>query len=553
MNIGRNIRHLSRYRQIVKVFLKHGLGYVIHRLGLETLVPMTTAYSLKKCEREPDYCIADKLTHALMELGPTFVKFGQLLSTRPDILSPAFIEELENLQDKVLPFSFEKVKEQIASELGDPDLVFACIDPLPLAAASIGQVHRARLHTGEEVIIKIQRPDIIEQVQNDLEMMEDLAAMIEKHSADAARIGVLGIVEDYAKMFRFELDYWREAKNTERMRTNFSGDPTVIIPRIFWEYTTHKILTEEYIDGVKVSDITAIEAKGWDRRKLSYLGTRSFLTQVMVHGFFQADPHPGNMLIIDEEHIAFIDFGETGALTGTRLANVGMLLMGIDNRDSDQALSALYDMGILNDKLNLDDFEADFIDIVEQVYATEMGNIDMNRLRQDILELAFRYELRLPKYLTALMKALITVEGVGKKLDPSFNFSEAARPVVEQVFKQRFTPEEMLKMAKRSFYRDIKPLLGIPRNFNNFFKEASTGNFKMQHELGVKPHSEIKLTQLANRISASLIIAGGMVSTSLLLMASDHPAQHLNDVMIVTSIGILLIGVYSFVISGRRG
>src|SRR5665647_329225 len=199
MSIRRRFRHFLRYRQITRVFLKHGLGYLVHRLGMQRFVPLPALYSLQKCEREPDYCLADKLTHALMELGPTFVKLGQVLSTRADILSPAFIEELEKLQDNVIPVSIEQIKEQIAAEIGPVEQIFADFNPVPLAAASIGQVHRATLKTGEQVIVKVQRPDIEAQVENDLEIFMELARFIEKRSPEAARIGLLDLIEEYGR------------------------------------------------------------------------------------------------------------------------------------------------------------------------------------------------------------------------------------------------------------------------------------------------------------------------------------------------------------------
>jgi len=372
LNIRQKIRHIRRYRQITRVFLKHGLGYLIHRMGMEKYVPIPTLYSLQKCEREPDNCLADKLTHAFMELGPTFVKLGQVLSTRADILSPGFIAELERLQDKVSPVPIEQIKEQIAREIGPVDQIFADFNPVPLAAASIGQVHRATLKTGEQVIIKVQRPNIEALVENDLEIFINLARIMEKRSPEAARIGILDIVEDYGRMIRLELDYDREAKNAERMRHNFAKDSSVVIPRVFWDYTTTRVLTEEYIEGVKLSDLTTIEARGWSRNKISQLGTQAFLTQVMVHGFFQADPHPGNILVLAEDKIAFIDFGETGSLTENRLAKLGQFLQGIDKKNTGKAMNALYDLGILNDRINLDDFEGEFNDVVERIYSSNM-------------------------------------------------------------------------------------------------------------------------------------------------------------------------------------
>lgn len=496
--------------------------------------------------------MADKLTNALMELGPTFIKFGQLLSTRSDILSPAFIEELEKLQDKVTAFPIDQVKAQIAAEIGPVEEVFAIFNPVPLAAASIGQVHRASLKSGEEVIVKVQRPNIENLVEDDLEILTELASLAEKHSPDARQIGLQAMIEDYAKILRLELDYEREAKNTDRMRVNFAADSSVVIPRIYWEYSTRKVLTEEYIDGVKLSDLDTIDARGWNRNKISRLGTQAFLTQVMMHGFFQADPHPGNILVLNEDKIAFIDFGQIGLLTEKRLTNLGRLLLGIEKKDLDSAMSALYDMGILNDRVDLDSFEADFSDLAERVYSSNMGNIDADRLRREMMDIAYRYQLRLPNYLTALLKALITVDGVGKKLDPNFNFSEVAGPLIREMFQERVKPEGIYRSLRRNYYREIRPLFTFPRNLNHLIKVAGQGELEVSHKHELKKNFEAKITQISNRISASLIIAGGLVSTSLLLVAGDHPVAHLNNVLMATSGFAVLMGLYAFLISGRR-
>lgn len=552
MSIRRRIRHFLRYRQITRVFLKHGLGYLVHRTGMQRYVSLPALYSLQKCEREPDYCLADKLTHALMELGPTFVKLGQVLSTRADILSPAFIEELEKLQDNVIPVSIEQIKEQIAAEIGPVEQIFADFNPVPLAAASIGQVHRAKLKTGEQVIVKVQRPAIEAQVENDLEIFMELARFIEKRSPEAARIGLLDLIEEYGRMIRPELDYDREAKNTDRVKRNFAQDDSVIIPQVFWEYTTRRILTEEYIDGVKLGDISAIEARGWSRNKISQLGTQAFLTQVMVHGFFQADPHQGNILIVDEDKIAFIDFGEMGSLTENRLITLGQFLQGIDQKNVDQAMSALNDLGIMNDRINLDDFEGEFADVVERIYSSKMGGIDMNLLRKEILSLTYRYKLRLPSYFSALMKALITLEGVGRKLDPTFNISEATETVIHRMLTEKSKPDEIKKRLRRGFYREMKPLLSFPRNLNNLVKEASQGELEILHNVELTKHLNEKVDKLANRLSSSLIVAGGLISTSVLLVGSQHSLAHLNDMLIFTGIGISLIGLYSLYSSIRH-
>lgn len=486
-----------------------------------------------------------------MELGPTFVKLGQVLSTRADILSPGFIQELEKLQDKVSPVPIEQIEAQITAEIGSIDQMFTSFDPEPLAAASIGQVHRAVLKTGEQVIVKIQRPNISAMVENDLEIFTELARIMEKRSPEAARIGILDIVEDFGRMIRQELDYDREAKNTDRARHNFAGDSSVQIPRVFWDCTTSRVLTEEYIEGVKLSDLTAIEARGWSRNKISQMGTQAFLTQVMVHGFFQADPHPGNILVVAEDKIAFIDFGETGSLTESRLIKLGQFLQGIDTKNTAKAISALYDLGILNNHVNLDDFEGEFADVVERIYSSNMGSIDINVLRQEIQSLTYRYQLRLPHYLTALMKALITLDGVGKKLDPNFNLSEATESVIQRSFKEKTKPDEVYKTIKRSYYRDVKPLLSFPQNLNNLVKVAGQGDLEISHNIAMKQHMDARINQVANKISASLIIAGGLISTGLLL-AARNPPGNLNDVFIGIGIGVCGAGIFGLVFSSKR-
>ncbi len=552
MSIRRRFRHFLRYRQITKIFLKHGLGYLVRRTGMDKYLPWSSRYKVQTCEREPDYCIASKLTSALMELGPTFVKFGQVISTRADILPPAFVAELELLQDKVSPVPIELIKEQIAREIGPVEEIFAHFDPEPLAAASIGQVHRAALKTGEQVIVKIQRPNIEAQVRNDLEIFNGLARIIEKRFPEAARIGLVQIVEDYSKMMRLELDYDREAKNTDRMRKSFAGDKSVVIPAVYWDYTTPRVLTEEYIEGIKLNDLAAIEARGWSRNKISQLGTRAFLAQVLVHGFFQADPHPGNIMVLSEDKIAFIDFGQTGSLTESRLIRLGQFLHGIGSNNLDKAMSALSDLGILKEGINLDDFEGELDDMVQRVFSSNMGGIDFNALRQEVLSLTYRYKLQLPSYLTSLLKALITLDGVGKKLDPKFNLSEAMEPIIQQSFEQNIKPQGLHKKVQRAFYRNIKPLSNLPGNINSLVKVASQGDLEISHHVSLNKHLEDKLTQLVNRISASLIIAGGLVSTSLLIMGTDHTSVHVNDVLIGTTVLISLFGIYAFFISGRR-
>ncbi|MDD4802783.1 MAG: AarF/ABC1/UbiB kinase family protein [Syntrophomonas sp.] len=547
-----HIKHFKRYRKIARVFLKHGLGYLIKRMGLDSLLPWQKRQEVRDSEREADSILADRLCRALSELGPTFIKLGQLFSTRPDMFAPAYIEELEKLQDKVQPFSYAEVVEQLQKELGHPEEIFAEFNPEPLAAASIGQVHMGLLKSGEKVIVKIQRPNIEEMVESDLEILLELAELSEKRSVEAQRLGIVDMLNDYARLLLRELDYDREARNTERVYQNFANDERVIIPRVYWQYTTRKVLTQDYIEGVKLSSIDEIKARGWDRGKTSRLGTEAFLSQIVLHGFFQADPHPGNILVIDEEHIAFIDFGEVSALSERRLTSLGELLLGIESRDMDKAVATLEDMGILTDSVDMDAFQEDFADIIEQLSASRIGNLNMNRIRKNLMDIAYRYQLNIPSYLTSLIKALITVEGVGKKLDPTFNFLEVAEPLAQKVLQERMKPGNIYGYIRRKYYSDLRPLISIPANFDRLLKATEKGKLNMNIQIGFSGGAKRSITKLVNRLSASLIIAGGLVSSALIIQSSHSEVIVNHATLGIIGFAVSLCALIIFIVSFFR-
>ncbi|NPV93227.1 MAG: AarF/ABC1/UbiB kinase family protein [Firmicutes bacterium] len=546
MGIRKSVRHLLRYREITHVFVKHGLGYVAQRIGL------AKGLSEKECVKEPDCYLAGRLHSAITELGPTFVKLGQVLSTRPDLMPPDYIAELERLQDKVPPFPYQQVVKQLVKEIGHPEEIFEEFDPTPLAAASIGQVHLARLKTGEKVIVKVQRPDIEKQIDNDLEILVGLAKMAEKRSDLARQIGLEAMIEDFAKLFRRELDYDRESKNTERMRINFQNDERVIIPRVFWEYTTPRVLTEEYIEGIKFSDIAEVERRGLDRRKLSALGTEAFLSQILEHGFFQVDPHPGNILIIDDDHIAFIDFGEVAVLSGRRLETLAELFTNLNSRDLDGLMSTMRDLGFVTESIDADQFQDDLSDVIERVYMGSIGNIDIKQLQGDLLDLAYRYQMKVPSYMTSLMKALIIVEGVGRKLDPTFNFTEVAVDLGKRLFIERLKPKNLFNSLKRNYHRDVRPLLAFPRHFNNLVRHTSDGHLKVNIQVSLTEKAESQVFRLVNRLCASVLVTGGLVGAALILRNDIRSLELHGPLVVAVVVSFLAIGLFSLGASFRR-
>lgn len=405
---------------------------------------------------------------------------------------------------------------------------------------------------GEEVIVKIQRPGIEETVRNDLEIIKGLARISENRSAYARRLGILGMVQDYARTMLRELDYEREARNTERIYKNFAQDKRVVIPRVYRQYSTPRVLVEEFIPGLKLSDIEGIEARGWSRRKISSLGTEAFLSQIMLHGFFQADPHPGNILVINEDTIAFIDFGEIGYLSDLRLTYVGKALVAVNKNDPYSAMSVLRDMGILEGFEDIEDFSEDFADLVERMYSSTIGGLDMKRMRTEVMELAYRYQLKIPSYLTSLMKALITVEGVGQKLDPGFNFSEVAAPLAKQVYTERLRPENVGKYLRSRYFQDIEPLQKIPANFSRMLKNTADGHLAINMQLDLTPGLNRKITQLVSRLSFSLIITGALIGSALIIMTNHSPAVARFAYLGIAGFAFALIGLVVFFIGSFR-
>ena len=546
------LKYIRRRRQIVGTFVRHGLGYFVQKAGLGD--PGITAISsaLGNENNADRYLLAVNLREAFMELGPTFVKLGQLLSTRSDMLPPVFIEELEKLQDKVTPISYEAITQVLKEDLGDLDNIFSFFDPEPLAAASIGQVHRACLKSGEDVIVKVQRPGIESIVRNDLEILKGLARRSERRSAEAIQIGVYAIVEDFAKTLLRELDYDREARNTEQVFHNFADDKRVLIPRVYRQYSTPRVLIEDYIKGYKLSDIEGIDQQGWSRRNLSRLGTEAFLSQILLHGFFQADPHPGNILAVNENTIAFIDFGEIGYLGERRLMFIGELLMAINNKDPYKATSILGDMGILGDIDNIEAFSEDLGELLDGLMIGTIGDVDIRTLRADIMTLAYRYHLKIPAYLTSLMKALITVEGLGKKLDPTFNINEVASPLAAKVYAERMKPKNIARYIQNRYYQDIRYLKNLPMNLNKTLKKTGEGKLLINMEMDFTPRATRKITQLISRLGFAMITTGALIGSALVLMTNHSPSVDEFSFLGIIGFSAAIIGMIVFLISSLR-
>ncbi|MDP3284557.1 MAG: AarF/ABC1/UbiB kinase family protein, partial [Desulfobacterales bacterium] len=396
--IGRTYRHLNRYRQILTVLFRYGFGDIIELLKIEQYIEIgLQMISRKRRERVEKLTRAERMRMAFEELGPTYVKLGQVLSTRPDLIPVDLTQELSKLQDEVPPFPFSDAKKIIESELGLlSEDIFESLGEIPIASASIGQVHRARLKDGEEVAIKVQRPGIRKTIEVDLEIMLHLATLMERHVEEISLHRPVKIVEEFARTLEKEIDYTIEASNMERIGRQFLNDSTIYIPKVFRDLTTSHVLTMEYIEGIKVSEINLIEEAGLDRKIITARGADIYLKQIFDHGFFHADPHPGNIFILPGNIVCLLDFGMTGFVDRQTREDFVELIESIVVRSETKATQILLRITNWDDQPDVRLLERDVADFMGEHLYKPLKDIKIGKILQHLLETTSRHRLRIP-------------------------------------------------------------------------------------------------------------------------------------------------------------
>ncbi|MDP4128415.1 MAG: AarF/UbiB family protein, partial [Bacillota bacterium] len=426
--LGKRIRHLKRYRDVAKVLARHGFGFFVEEIGLLHMLSLPKRLFTDMEEIDPK-SVGERIRLVIEELGPTYVKIGQIASTRADVIPTEILHELEKLQDNVSPFPFVEVSRIIEGELGSPlGEIFSTFDENVLAAASIGQVHRAQLRTGEEVAVKVQRPQIKTMIETDLEILMDLATLAERRMEKMERLQLRDVVEEFSKSLRNELDYTIEARNAEKIAKQFKNDSTVYIPGIYWDYSTRAVLTMEFVKGQKLNEFKGIEEKGYDRKALSEHLVKALFHQVLIEGFFHADPHPGNILLLNGGVIAFIDFGMVGRLSLDMKHNFASLVIAMMRQNTESMIKAVLKIGIVPDDVNLTLLTNDVDELREKYVDVPMSRISIGEAISDLFEVAFRHRIRIPSDFTLLAKCLLILEGIVEKLDPHLSIMDMAEP-----------------------------------------------------------------------------------------------------------------------------
>lgn len=555
--IGRTYRHLNRYRQILAIFIKYGFDDLLELLKIDQYIEVgLQMISRKRSERVERLTRPQRVRLVFEELGPTYIKLGQILSTRPDLIPLEFIEEFSKLQDNVPPFLFAKVQQLIEREFpGFADQMFTEIEETPVATASIGQVHRAVLLDGEQVAVKFQRPGIRKIIEVDLEIMLHLAMLTEKHLPDLALHRPVKIVEEFARTLENEIDYIREATNMERVAREFLEDTSVYIPKVYRDLTSSRILTTEYVqEGIKISSVDELEAADMDRQLLCHRGAALVLKQVFEHGFFHADPHPGNIFALPGNVICLLDFGMMGVVDRQTREDFVDLVDAIVEKNETRAAQVLLRLTDWDKAPENRQFEREIADFMGSHLYKPLKDIEFGKLLYELLKLATAFRLRIAADIFLMFKALGTVESIGRVLDPDFDMVSTATPFVRKVKLERVHPKRIADDTVDLVSRLLEFFNQFPREVLNLFhiirREKLT--VKMEHrglENILATHDRI-----SNRLSFSIIIAALIIGSALIVISETPPLFYgISLIGIILFLGAALLGVWLLVAIIKKG
>jgi ubiquinone biosynthesis protein len=519
------VRDLPRLREISAVLIRHGLGDVVRRAGVASLLEragqvLHWGEAAGTTHLEPQ----QRVRLACEELGPTFVKLGQMLSTREDLLSPAWTTELAALHSQVMPVPFDELLPQVEQALGrSPFEVFVDLEREPYAAASIAQVHRAKLSNGAAVVLKIRRPGIEAKIQADLRILQHLAHLVEHEMPEARRYRPVQVVDQLRRSLERELDLAVEARNTERFARNFAGDPDILVPHVYGQWTSRVMIVQEEIIGIRGNDLAAIDAVGLDRTVLAARGADAVLKMILVDGFFHADPHPGNVLYLPGNRLALIDFGMVGRLSPVRRHQVLALLAGLARQDERAMLEVLLDWRG-DDALDEPRLAADLSEFAFDYADVSLKDLQIGVLLHRVSAILREHAIVLPADLTLLFKALITLEGLGRQYDPAFRLVERIQPFVDRALSERYQPVEALRRGQATLSEFIGLVTSVPRDLARLVKDARHGRMRVELDLKRLDSFADRLDRTINRVTVGVMTASLVIGSSIVMTVPGGPA-----------------------------
>ncbi len=539
------VRDVGRLHDIASILIRYGFGDLVRRMGLANVLERTgRALRWNNAEEFAHLPPPARVRRALEELGPTFVKLGQVLATRVDLFEPEWIAEFGKLQDSAPAAPWADICLQLAEDLGaPPEEIFAAFDSEPLAAASIAQVHRARLDDGSEVVVKVRRPGIRPIIEADLRWLSRLAELAEAESPELRSFHPREVVRQFTQSLRRELDFAGECRNAERIAENFTGyaDPDspavlhdgeqgapvqspaiIVIPHVYWEWSGERVCVQQFIEGIPGRKLAAVDQAGLNRKILARRGARAVLKTIVEDGFFHADPHPGNVFYLPGNRIAFIDFGMVGRLTEERRNQLILLLLGLvkhePQRVADVMLDWTGDAAVDEDGLMLE-IQA----FVDQYHGVALKQLKLGAMLSDLVAILRQHRLALPTDLSLLVKAFVTLEGMGRELDPDFDMAGEAMPLLEQVLRARYTPVAIVRRGWRTAGEVLALMAGLPRDLSRLLRAARRGRLEMHIDVTHLKHVGNQLDSAANRLVVGIVIAALIIGSSIVMTVPGGP------------------------------
>ena len=535
-------RNLGRMSEIAQVAVRHGFGYFLETHKLTHLLPWPRRPAALDTELSST-ARGQHLREMLDELGPTFVKFGQLLSTRPDIVPPDIITELRALQDDVKPFPFSEVERMIAEELELPlEKLFLEFEEQPMAAASIGQVHRAVLPNGRRVAVKVQRPDAPRKIEADVALLYQAARLAKERVRALDFIDVRELVDEFARSIRHELDYRQEGRNAQAFHRHFAGHPHVRIPRVYWSYSRQRVLTLEMLQGTQLADIELDDYTLEERNRLATLLTETWMTMIFRNGFFHGDPHPANILVIGPEQIGLVDFGQAGKLSDDDISKMTALFIDAASENVDVLAKRLGELGVRYERSREAELQAELRELYYKYYGARLAEIDAMQVVREAFALIYSQNLRLPTRFVILDKAIATLASVTTELHPDFNVFEVAKPYARDLMMHRYTPHRMLRRATKETRALAQVIRETPYQWHDVLEQARHGQLELVFRHKGLDELAHKLDVVFNRLVVAVVVAGGLIGSSLIgIFAKNGP--HVMGLHVISFIGFLLSGI----------
>lgn len=534
---------LGRVQTLAAILIRYGFGDLVSRFGLtQALARAGRVVPLGHLEELAALPAHVRVRRAMEEMGPSFVKLGQVLATRVDLFPPEWIAEFSRLQNAVPAVSFDAIRAEVSEALGAaPESVFLWFDPEPLAAASIAQVHRARLHDGREVVAKVRRPGIRPIIEADLRLLQQMAKMIETKLPDLRRFHPVGVVRQFKASLMRELDLVAECRHAERIAASFEDDDRIVVPAVHWAYTRERMNVQDFVDGLPIADLAALDAAGVDRKKIARTGAQVVLKMMLEDGFFHADPHPGNVFVLPGERIAVIDFGMVGRLSHARRTEVVSLLFGLVEHDPERVTEVLLDW---TERPDVDEAQLtiDIDAFVDQYHGVPLGQLDLAGMLLEVTALLRSHRLALPPDLALLIKVFLTLEGLGRSLDPDFDMASQAQPFLHRAMAAQLGPGAVARRGARALVDTASLLATLPRELRRLLR-GMRGGARLHMQVDELREFSHQVAHSANRLAGSMVIAALIVGSSIAMTVEGGPAL----------LGLPLFGLLGFIGAALAG